>query len=129
MPRQQTFMTTKVGNRIIEVLKTYDQAYAREVFKNMDDAALTFLAASLDLTRQFVLEEIPKPTDDSYEEFLWDVMLDSAREDWKNLSYYVVIRSDGHNIEELFVSPDWPTAESYVKHMGIDNGTAIGGSS
>jgi hypothetical protein len=119
MPRQETFMTVKNGDETVEVLKTYDQAFAREVFRNMDDNALAHLAASLNVEALFEPANIPKPSDEDYEAFIWDVMVDDAREDWKSFSYFVVTRSNGRKTEELFVSGDWPTAEAYVKQMGL----------
>jgi hypothetical protein len=119
MPRQETFLTVKDGDESVEVLKTYDETYAREAFSTMDDAALAHLAASLKPESIYEEGGIPKPGDDGYEDFIWDVMVDDAREDWKTFSYFVVTRSDGRKTEVLFVSGDWPTAEAYVKMMGL----------
>jgi hypothetical protein len=129
MPRQETFLTVKNGDEVVEVLKTYDETFAREAFKNMDDSALAHLAASLDLNSQFDPEDIPHPTDESYEEFIWDVMCDSAREDWNMFSWFVVAKTSGQKTEELFISADWPTAESYIKRMGISKSVVIPGNS
>jgi hypothetical protein len=112
MPRQETFLTAKNGDETIEVLKTYDQAFAKEAFRNMDDDALAHLAASLKLESTFEPSDIPKPADEGYEDFIWDVMVDEAREEWNLFSYFVVTKSFGGRTEELFVSEDWPTAEA-----------------
>jgi hypothetical protein len=90
MPRQETFLTVKDGDESVEVLKTYDETYAREAFSTMDDAALAHLAASLKPESIYEEGGIPKPGDDGYEDFIWDVMVDDAREDWKTFSYFVV---------------------------------------
>jgi hypothetical protein len=119
MPRQETFLTVNKGDETVEVLKTYDETFAREAFRNMDDAALAHLAASLKPESIYEEEDIPKPGDEGYEDFIWDVMVDDAREDWKTFSYFVVTKSKGQKTEELFVSGDWPTAEAYVKLMGL----------
>lgn len=119
MPRQETFLTVENGDETVEVLKTYDEAFAREAFRNMDDEALAHLAGSLKPESTYDEKDIPKPGDDGYEDFIWDVMVDDAREDWKTFSYFVVTRSNGRRIETLFVSGDWPTAEAYVKQMGL----------
>ncbi len=124
MPRQETFLTVKNGDETVEVLKTYDEAYAKEAFRNMDDGALAHLAASLKPESIYDAKDIPKPGDDGYEDFIWDVMADDAREDWKTFSYFVVTKSNGRKTEELFVSGDWPTAEEYVKLMGLPESTA-----
>ncbi len=39
MPKQEIFFEQQSGARTIEVLKSYDQSYAREAFKNMDEEA------------------------------------------------------------------------------------------
>lgn len=125
MPRQETFLAVKDGDATIEVLKTYDEKFAREAFRNMDDDALARLAKSLNLESLFEPDGIPAPTDDNYEDFIWDVMADEAREDWKTFSYFVVTKSVGQKTEELFVSPDWPTAEAYVKGLGLPTTSAV----
>ena len=119
MPRQETFLTVKNGDETVEILKTYDEDFAKEAFRNMDDAALAHLANSLKPETLYDEKEIPKPGDEGYEDFIWDVMVDDAREDWKTFSYFVVTRSSSRRSEELFVCGDWPTAEAYVKLMGL----------
>jgi hypothetical protein len=119
MPRQEIFLLVKDGDETIEVLKTYDQQFAKEAFRNMDDSALAHLASSLNLEAIYEPSGIPKPTDEGYEDFIWDVMVDEAREDWNSFSYFIVTKSRGRETEELFVSGDWPTAQSYVKLLGI----------
>jgi Mg/Co/Ni transporter MgtE len=47
MPKQETFFEEQSGDRTIEVLKSYDQGYAREAFKNMDEDAQRKLWESL----------------------------------------------------------------------------------
>jgi hypothetical protein len=119
MPSQETFLTVKNEDETVEVLKTYDERFAREAFRNMDDDALAHLAASLRPESIYEESDIPKPGDHDYQDFIWNVMVDDGREDWKTSSYFVVTRSDGRKTEELFVSGDWPTAEAYVKMMGL----------
>jgi hypothetical protein len=123
MPRQETFLTIKNGDDTVEVLKTYDETFAREAFRNMDDEALAHLATSLKPEAIYEETGLPKPGEDGYEDFIWDVMVDDAREDWKSFSYFIVTKSNGRKTEELFVSGDWPTAEAYVKLMGLPEAT------
>lgn len=118
MPRQETFLSTTVAGRTIEVIKTYDGKYAREAFSRMDNVALDYLAASMDLTSNFEKSDIPERTDDDYAEFLWEAMVEAAREDGNLFSYFVVTESKPVVEKDLFVSPDWPTAEAYVKLIG-----------
>lgn len=123
MPSQETFLTLKSRDETVEVLKTYDEVYARDVFRNMDDEALAHLAASLKLESLYEESGIPRPAEDGYEDFIWDVMVDNAREDGSTCSYFIVTKSNGRKTEELFVSEDWPTAEAYVKMMRLPETT------
>jgi hypothetical protein len=119
MPRQETFLSVQNGDQLLEVLKTYDETFAREAFRNMDDDALAQLAESLKFETTYEAEDIPAPRDEGYEEFVWDVMSGEAREEYNTFSYFVVTRTLAGRSEELFVSPDWPTAEAYVKKLQI----------
>ncbi len=49
-------------------------------------------------------------------EFLWDELLEAAREDGNILSFFVVTESQGSKSESLYVSPDWPSAEAFAKN-------------
>ena len=115
MQGQETFLSVRNGDELLEVLKTYDKSFAREAFRNMDEVALAQLAESLDFEKLYEPEKIPKPQDEDYDEFVWDVMADEAREEYNTFSYFVVTRTVGGKSDLLFVSPDWPTAEAYVK--------------
>ena len=121
MPQQETFLSVKNPDETIEVLKTYDQHFAKEAFRKMDDSALALLASSLNFESIYDPSGIPKPNDEGYEDFIWDVMVDEAREDWNSFSYFIVTKSHGRQTEELFVSGDWPTAQAYVKTLGISD--------
>jgi hypothetical protein len=118
MPHQETFLRSSVAGRTIEVIKTYDGKYAREALSRMDSVALDYLAASMDLTSNFEKNDIPERSDDDYAEFLWEAMVEAAREDGNLFSYFVVTESKSAIEIDLFVSPDWPTAEAYVKLIG-----------
>jgi hypothetical protein len=114
MPRQETFFSSIVAGTTIKVVKTYDREFARQAFSHMDDAALDHLTAALGLGSNYEEVDIPARTDPDYADLLWDEIVESAREDGTLFSFFVVIQSK-HNVEEeLFVSPDWPTAEAYV---------------
>jgi hypothetical protein len=47
MPRQELFFEQDLAGRKIEVLKSYDEAPARQAFQSMDDDALQYLWNSL----------------------------------------------------------------------------------
>jgi hypothetical protein len=120
MSKQEIFFEHQNGDRRIEVLKSYDQDYAREVFRNMDSAALERLWASLKPEEVYDPEGLPKLNDPSdtngdAEAFLWDELLEQAREDGNRLSFFVVNEATGALNESLYVSPDWPSAEAFAK--------------
>jgi hypothetical protein len=119
MPRQETFLSIQNGDELLEVLKTYDESFAQEVFRNMDEDAMAQLAESLKFESLYEAEGIPKPHEDGYEEFVWDVMVEEAREEYNTFSYFVVTKTVGSKSDQLFVSPDWPTAEAYVRKVQL----------
>jgi hypothetical protein len=112
MPKQEVVFEEKAGDRRIEVLKVYDQAYAREAFENMDEAARKVLWDSLGINENYDAADVPPIDDPASEDFLWDELLDSAREDGNLLSFFVV----NERSESVYVSPDWQSAEAFAKN-------------
>jgi hypothetical protein len=121
MPQQEVFFEQDMGNRRIQVLKTYDPVYAREVFDEMDETAHALLWKSLDIEQNYDVADLPAPTDPDHADFLWDELMDSAREDVRqspNLrSFFVVNELRGPGPHSLYVSADWPSAESFAKNL------------
>jgi hypothetical protein len=118
MPKQEVFFEQQIGERRIEVLKSYDQAYAREAFKNMDEEALHQLWTALKPEKIYDPVGLPALGDPEGEgeAFLWDELLEQAREDGPLLSFFIVNEMKGRLNENLFVSPDWPSAEAFAKN-------------
>jgi hypothetical protein len=118
MPKQELFFEEQSSDRRIEVLKSYDQSYAREAFKNMDEEAQQRLWESLKPEETYDPAGLPSLTDPNGdgEAFLWDELLEAAREDGNLLSFFIVNETIGRRTESLYVSPDWPTAESFAKN-------------
>lgn len=121
MPKQEVFFEYEIAGQAgqrIEVLKTYDEAYAREAFDSMDEEAQIHLRNSLRRQEPYNPDEFsesPDPTE--REAFLWDEMVDQAREDWNTFSFFVVNATAGSRSESLYVSPDWPSAEAFAKKV------------
>jgi hypothetical protein len=119
MPKQEVFFEQATGDRRVEVLKTYDPSYAREVFKGIGEEATTALAAALELEKNFEPADIPSPDATDYDDFLWEELYDAAREDVRNdpnlYSFFVVAETKAGKTEDLYVSPDWPSAEAFAK--------------
>ena len=120
MPKQELFFEQEKGNCRVEVLKSYDQGYAHEVFKNMDEGALQRLWDALKPEETYEVGDLPRlnnPDDvtGEAESFLWDELLEQAREEGSVLSFFVVNEITGKHSEGLYVSPDWPSAEVFAK--------------
>jgi hypothetical protein len=120
MPRQETFFEESRGGLRIEVLKSYDQSYAQEAFRNMGEDAQQALWNVLkpeDLYDTTNLPSLNDPNDvtGEAEAFMWDELLEQAREDGNLLSFFIVNETVNSRTESLYVSPDWPSAESFAK--------------
>jgi hypothetical protein len=120
MPRQETFLREATNGIEVEVIKTYDRSYAQEVFRGMSPEAMKALAATLSLAEKYEASNIPAPDDADYEDFLWDEICEGAIEDVRQSptlsSFFVVVESKNGKSEELYVSPDWPSAESFARN-------------
>ena len=93
MPQQELFFEKVTGTGRIEILKSYDQSYAREAFQNMDGEAKRRLWNSL------------KPEE----------LYDAAGLPSLLVSFFIVKETANGHAESLFVSPDWPSAEAFAK--------------
>jgi hypothetical protein len=123
MPQQEVFFQQQVGERRIEVLKSYDQTYAREAFQNMNEQALQQLWTALKPEEIYEPAGLPTLSDPAGEgeAFLWDELLEQAREDGSLLSFFIVNETNGKRSESLFVSPDWPNAEAFANERIRDS--------
>jgi hypothetical protein len=112
MPRQEVFLEKQIGDRRIEVIKTYDCNFARDAFEGMDEGAHAHLWQSLGIDESYDAEDLPTPSNRS--DFLWEEASEAAREDGNLLSYFVVTEVVGGRPANLYVSPDWPGAEVFA---------------
>jgi hypothetical protein len=121
MPRQEVFLEQRTGNRRVAVLKTYDRSYAREVFNGIDTEARRTLATALELEKNYEPADIPAPDGTDYDDFLWDELLEAAREDVRNdpnlYSFFVVSEATSAQPQDVYISPDWPSAEAFAKKL------------
>lgn len=115
MPQQEVFFEQKTGDGAVQVLKTYDQNYAREVFGGMAEDAQIYLWESLKIDESYEPADVPPLKDPDGEDFLWQELLDAAREDGNLLSFFVVSEAKAGSSTSLFVSPDWPSAEAFAR--------------
>jgi hypothetical protein len=120
MPQQEIFFEQQIGNRKVEVLKSYDTVFAHEAFARMQSGAVDFLADSLKLAEKYEPADIPPADQEQYAEMLWEDLQDGARENWNTFSYFVVMETQTGGLPTpVFVSNDWPTAEAFVKQLGV----------
>jgi hypothetical protein len=112
--QQESFLEQNVGQTQIEVLKSYDESFAREAFVQMDESALAFLVRSLDPNGDELTLEM-RHNDPDFADAVWEEMRQGAREDWNAFSYFVVVERASGLSKALYVSPDWPSAESFAK--------------
>ena len=120
MPRHETFLNERNGDQAIEVLKPYDQVYAREAFRNMDDEAQRLSWSILGPEEIYEPSGLPTLDDENdvtgkAEAFMWDELLEQVREDGNMLSFFVVNETKGSRTESLYVSFNWPSAESLAR--------------
>jgi hypothetical protein len=125
VPRQETFLREAANGVEVEVLKTYDKSYALEVFQGMSTEALGALAATLNLEGKYEITDIPAPDATDYADFIWDEICEGAIEDVRQSptlsSFFVVVETNADKAEELYVSPDWPSAEVFARNRIEDN--------
>ena len=120
MPQQEMFFEQVAGDRRVEILKTYDRSYAREAFSDMDNAAQGFLWNSLGINETYDAADVPSREDAGSKDFLWEELLEAAREESNLLSFFVVSEANGPRSRSLYVSPDWPSAEAFAKaHLQV----------
>jgi hypothetical protein len=121
MPKQETFLKESAGPVTVEVIKTYDSSYAREVFDEMELEAKEMLAQALEITRKYAPEDIPEPDVPGYDDLLWDELdeesLEDVREYPRKYSFFVVNISRDGKSKDCYVSADWPSAESFAKNL------------
>ena len=117
MPKQETFFEQQNGETKIEVLKSYDSEYAREAFRSMDAEALKRLWTVLEVEKTYDAADLPAlgQPNGAGEDFLWEELLESAREYGSEVSFFIVSETRNKRSESVWVSPDWPSAENFVK--------------
>jgi hypothetical protein len=119
MPRQEIFLHESVNDVTVEVVKTYDVQYAREVFEKLSDEAMGSLASALELTKNFAPADIPSAGTTEYEDFVWVELSESALEDVRQSpilnSFFVVSETYRGKTEDLYVCADWPSADKFAK--------------
>ena len=118
MPKQEVLFEQESAGRRIELLKSYYQNYAREAFKNMDEDALQGLWNILKPEDIYDPAGLPTPREpEERAAFLWDELVEQAREDWQTHSFFIVNEMEGSRTESLWVSPDWPSAEAFARGL------------
>jgi hypothetical protein len=119
MPRQETFLKESAGPMTVEVIKTYDRNYTREVFDGMEPDAKEALAQALELSKKYEPADIPNSGGIEYDDFLWEELsedsLEDVRQSPRQYSFFVVSESKDSKYRDRYVSADWPSAEKFAK--------------
>jgi hypothetical protein len=93
----------------------------------MDDEALKQLWTVLEVEKTYDAADLPSlgQPDGAGEDFLWDELLESAREYGQEVSFFIVNETRDRRSESVWVSPDWPSAESFAKKRLADGVAAV----
>jgi len=83
----------------------------------MDMPARAFLWKSLRIDETYDQAEVPPIQSEDATDLLWDTLLEESREDGNLPSFFLVTESNGNRPQSLYVSPDWPSAESYAQSI------------
>jgi hypothetical protein len=119
MPSQELYLEKKAGLDTFQVLKSYDTSLAKEAFAAMDEGAIEHLSASLSISEEYSTDEMPT-SPDGLADLVWEAMYDSANEFGQTKSYFIVRRTSSSGEDFLYVSGDWPSAESYVNLVAVE---------
>jgi folate-binding Fe-S cluster repair protein YgfZ len=80
---------------------------------------MSALAAALDVKGKYESDDIPAPGGTDFEDFLWQELFEAARENVRqdpNLySFFVVSEIQAGKTQDVYISPDWPSAEAFAK--------------
>lgn len=115
MPRQEVFLDEQTSQGRVEVVKTYDESLARAAFLELDRSALMHLKDSLKLSDLYEVSDIPAADSLEFPDFLWDTVSEESREDGNVKSFFIVYQhSNAETSQARYVSPDWPSSDSFV---------------
>lgn len=121
MPQQEVFLHEDRHGIVIEVLKTYDCSYAREVFGKIGDDSKRALAEALEIGANYDAADIPHADSPDFDDMLWQELYEAAREDVRQYpslySFFVVTQSKTGVLDELYISPDWLSAEFFARSV------------
>jgi predicted RNA-binding Zn-ribbon protein involved in translation (DUF1610 family) len=82
----------------------------------MDEPALAVLWLNLKVEDSYDTADISDQGPES-NDFLWEVLLDEAREEGHLRSFFIVTEVKGKSSRNLYVSPGWPDAETFAMEL------------
>jgi len=87
----------------------------------MDEEALRSLADALEIDKNYDAADIPDANGADYEDFLWEELLaagiEDVRLDSSMRSFFVVSERSDDKAKDVYVSADWPSAETFAKRL------------
>ena len=84
---------------------------------HMDQTARMHLWKSLEIDENYGPADVPQIHTQDGADFLWDELLEAAREDGNVLSFFVVNESGSGFTKSLYIGPDWPSAEGIAMSL------------
>ena len=120
MPAQEICLQVTANETNIQVLKTYDLHFAREVFDCMDDVAQSILGSALGFDDTYDPASPAAQSEVENHILLWEETVRAANDLGPLPAFFVVVEGRGPGQRNLYVSPDRFSAEGFATALGSD---------
>ena len=120
MPAQEICLELTANEISIQVLKTYDRHFAREVFDCMDDAAQSILGSALGFDDTYDPAGPAAQSGAENHTLLWEETVRAANDLGPLPAFFVVVEGRGPGQRNLYVSPDRFSAEGFATALVSD---------
>jgi hypothetical protein len=118
MPQQEIFLDERTRDgRQLQVIKTYDEKYAKEAFRGVDVEAREHLWKALDVDNSYDTDDLPLAGGTDWDDLLLDELISAGREDFNLSSYFIVLETKAAFTKPVYVSADWPSAEQFARTL------------
>ena len=120
MPAQDICLELTAHEFNIQVLRTYDRHFAREVFDCMDDVAQSILGSALDFNDTYDPAGPAVPSEAESHTLLWEETVRAAGDLGPLPAFFVVVEGRGPGQRNHYVSPDRFSAEDFAMALVSD---------
>ncbi len=126
MPAQEICLELTANELSLQVLRTFDRHFAREVFDGMDDVAQSILGSALGFDDSYDSAAAPaaQPEAES-QSLLWEETVRAAGDLGPMPAFFVVVEGRGPGQRNLYVSPDRSSAEDFARALISDQQQVI----